>query len=289
MTTTTLTVATIGHVDNGKSSFLSRIVYPEHNGDPNRLDTLDEEKERGMTQEFSTHDIEGITFIDTAGHHGFIRSNIEAYMTIPIDVALIICSLRRGEFLSGFECRNSNDQPPLRDQLLLLRSTGVKRAIIVFTKMDLDTLILEDQANILAPLQAFLKFIQMKTIAVHSVSSKTGQGIEDVLGTIRAMTPSKKVAHSPPVVGSVFTGKCMMLFIPEKRYLMVQSALIVHSLGHEEECVIEKVKSDTPILKMHKEYPIRFRLRRPMPIGHRVILRLAETTVGYCDVVRVSE
>lgn len=276
-------VAIVGHVDNGKSSLLSKILFPNGTGDTKELDFLPEEAERGITQEYTTHSFEDITFVDTAGHHSFIRSNIKAYTSLPIDLALIICSLRRGEFKAGFEVRGEVTIPPLKEQLLLLRSSGTKRAIIVLTKADLHPSILETDKAIVGPISTFLKNIQMKSIGTIRCSAKSGSGIQDILGVIRLFRPPAPVAPCVPIAMDEFTCKFRILFIPKNRVITVGSIFIAHSNGEEAECILEKVKSPGgPVLKIYEEYVATFSLSRKLSIRDKVILRAPEATIGFC-------
>lgn len=283
-----MNIAIIGHVDNGKSSLLSRILYPEEGGDTSKLDILDEEKERGITQEYSTRQYENLVFVDTAGHKSFIRSNIEAYTSIRIDLALIICSLRKGEFKAGFVTKTNETIAPLKEQLLLVRSSGVKHALIVLTKVDLDPSILESEKTI-DSLQTFLKRIQMKCHQIIKVSSKTGEGIDNLLSSIRSFAPTPAPAPIVPQITDTFAGSFTILFIPVNKIITAGSLFVAHSGGKEAECTLDKIKPPSaPILKQGSSTVVKFVLKTCIPITNLVIIRMPEATIGFCKVTRAN-
>jgi GTPase SAR1 family protein len=276
-------IAIIGHVDNGKSSLLSRILFPNSPGDVKELDFLPEEAERGITQEYTIHKLNHLIFVDTAGHKSYIRSNIQAYTSLPISIALIICSLRRGEFDSGFSFKGGVVLPSLREQLLLLRSGGTKKVIIVFTKADLDSSILEDEETILKPLQLFLKHIQIKIINKIRCSAKTGEGISSLIELCNSI-PIKSFPDRKIVLRKIFVGKFRILFIPKNKLITAGCTFILHSNGNEAEAVLEKVKSNHPILCLYKEYIVQFVLNQSILMDEKVIVRTSDTTIGFCTI-----
>lgn len=287
----TYNIAVVGHVDNGKSSLLSRILFPDAEGDPLKLDILEEEKDRGITQEYSCHSWKDFTFIDTAGHRSFIRSNIIAYTSTDIHLALVICSLRKGEFEAGFTAKSGDMIPPLKEQLYILRSTGVRDVIIVLTKSDLE--LIEDQTRIIDALRLFFKNIQIKCHATIYVSSKTGEGLQKLLDTIekvrqsssRFLTPVKKQLEFR---SSRFTCKFTILFVPKGKLITTGCTFVAHSGGEEVECVLEKVKPPlkNPVLELYKEYIVRFVLEKDILLTKRIIIRTSSCTVGYCSKIR---
>lgn len=286
-------VAIIGHVDNGKSSLLSRIIYPDKGGNISELDFLEEEAATGNTFEYSIHKAaQEISFVDTAGHVCFIRSNIEAYTKLPISVALIVCSLRRGEFEAGFLSKEER-LSPLKEQILLLRCSGVRSAVVVLTKADLESSLKDDEENILAPLQSFLQSIQIKCIHKAVCSAKNGSGIDDLfsyLCSIQAPTPASisTILVGPGPLRCAFR----ILFIPKGKVITAGCIFMAHGQGKESACALHEVcgevrKGDmlhlkTPVLSLYKEYMVILVLKKKMPVTKRIILRLSNTTVGYC-------
>lgn len=276
--------AIVGHVDNGKSSLLSRILYPDSSGDPHLLDTLQEEKERGITQEYSLHELpdSGITFIDTAGHQSFIRSNIEAYTKYRISVAVVVCSLRRGEFEAGFKTRGGTHIPSLKEQLLLLRSCGVSSVIIALTKCDLSSDLLIEEDYVVRNILPFFKNIGVKCESVIRTSSSSGEGISNLLAAIALRKREARNEVEQYSTAREFACRFRILFIPEGRVLSIGSTFAVHSGGEEATAVLERIGGNNVIVVPGVDYVGKFSLDRSIPIRNRIILRLAEATVGFC-------
>lgn len=283
----------VGHVDNGKSSLLSRILFPDKNGDPYELDTLQEEKDRGITQEYSMHTKDNITFIDTAGHQSFIRSNIQAYTSYPISLAVIVCSVRRGEFESGFKKRSDVHLPSLKEQLILLKCCGVNSTIIVLTKTDLrDDLKVKDDV-IVKPLIYFLKQIGVKNSTVISTSATTGEGIDVLLRTLSSLDiPEFK---SPPIKQlnipiHEFVCSFRLVFIPEGTLFTKGSHIMIHSGGEEVEGIVEVIKSNDVVMKPYTDYSCKFKLLTGLHIiGKRFICRVSHSTVGFCKNIGIPK
>lgn len=139
-------IAFIGHVDAGKSTLCGQILV--HTGTVDKqlinkykkesgnflswiTDTLDEEREKGKTQDINIMEFKtpkrSYTIIDTPGHRGFVPQMINGISRA--DVAILIISARTGEFESGFNGGQTTEH------LLIARSFGIKYVLIAVNKM----------------------------------------------------------------------------------------------------------------------------------------------------------
>ncbi|KAB5594287.1 Eukaryotic peptide chain release factor GTP-binding subunit [Ceratobasidium theobromae] len=149
-----LNVVFIGHVDAGKSTmggqllFLSGMVdkrtmekYEREAKEAGReswylswaLDSTPQERSKGKTVEvgrayFET-DARRYTILDAPGHKTFVPSMISG--AAQADVAILVISARKGEFETGFERGGQT-----REHVMLVKTTGVSRIVVVINKMD---------------------------------------------------------------------------------------------------------------------------------------------------------
>ena len=144
----------IGHVDAGKSTLCGNILCLTGNVDSRALskhkkeakelnreswhyayvmDSSDEEKAKGKTvdiakEHFKTEKRQ-YTILDAPGHKSYVPNMING--AILADVAILVVSARVNEFEAGFQ-----KQGQTREHVLLAKSLGVSRLIVVINKMD---------------------------------------------------------------------------------------------------------------------------------------------------------
>jgi peptide chain release factor subunit 3 len=149
-----LNVVFIGHVDAGKSTmggnilFLCGMVdkrtmekYEREAKEAGReswylswaLDSTPLERSKGKTVEigrayFET-DARRYTILDAPGHKTYVPSMISG--AAQADIALLVISARRGEFETGFERGGQT-----REHIMLVKTAGVNKVIVVINKMD---------------------------------------------------------------------------------------------------------------------------------------------------------
>jgi peptide chain release factor subunit 3 len=144
----------MGHVDAGKSTmgghilFLTGMVdkrtmekYEQEAKELGReswylswaLDLNQEERDKGKTTEYGrgafTTEKRRYTIIDAPGHRNYIPSMIEG--ASQADFGILVISARKGEFETGFERDGQT-----REHVLLAKTAGVKRIVMVINKMD---------------------------------------------------------------------------------------------------------------------------------------------------------
>lgn len=149
-----LNLAVVGHVDNGKSTLVGKLLIELGAVDPKLLeeskkqakelgketfefafllDTSREERERGVTIDPSHKKIDTkkyeFTIIDLPGHRDFIKNMITG--ATQADCAILVVSARPGEAETALGPEGQG-----REHLILLRSLGVGQIIVAVNKMD---------------------------------------------------------------------------------------------------------------------------------------------------------
>ncbi|MFT4709133.1 MAG: selenocysteine-specific elongation factor, partial [Planctomycetota bacterium] len=114
-------IGTAGHIDHGKSTLVRALTGV----DPDRLK---EEKERGMTIDLgfapmTLSDGRTVGLVDVPGHEKFIRNMVAGATGIDL-VALVVAA-------------DDGVMPQTREHLAILEMVGVKRGLIVLTKIDM--------------------------------------------------------------------------------------------------------------------------------------------------------
>jgi peptide chain release factor subunit 3 len=149
-----LNVVFIGHVDAGKSTaggqilFLSGQVddrtiqkYEKEAKDKSReswymayiMDTNEEERVKGKTVEVGRAHFETehtrFTILDAPGHKSYVPNMISG--ASQADIGVLVISARKGEFETGYEKGGQT-----REHVLLAKTLGVAKLVVVINKMD---------------------------------------------------------------------------------------------------------------------------------------------------------
>jgi peptide chain release factor subunit 3 len=149
-----LNIVFVGHVDAGKSTmggnllFLTGMVdkrtmekYEKEAKEAGRetwylswaLDSTPQERAKGKTVEVGRAYFETTarryTILDAPGHKTFVPSMISG--AAQADVAILVISARKGEFETGFERGGQT-----REHIMLIKTAGVTKLVVVINKMD---------------------------------------------------------------------------------------------------------------------------------------------------------
>jgi peptide chain release factor subunit 3 len=197
-----LNIVFVGHVDAGKSTmggnllFLTGMVdkrtmekYEKEAKEAGRetwylswaLDSTPQERAKGKTVEVGRAYFETTerryTILDAPGHKTYVPSMISG--AAQADVAILVISARKGEFETGFEKGGQT-----REHIMLIKTAGVTKLVIVINKMD-DSTVEWDQSRydeIKAKLTPFVRgagFNPKTDVNFLPVSAFTGLNLKD--------------------------------------------------------------------------------------------------------------
>ena len=208
----------IGHVDHGKSTTVGRILYDtgalseqelrklkeeaERVGKPTfefafTMDTLKEERERGVTIDISHKDFQTakyyFTIIDAPGHKDFVKNMITG--ASQADAAVIVCSAKEGI------------QPQTKEHAFLAKVLGIQQIIIAVNKMDAVNYDRVKYEDLKAQLTTVLKNVGFKMDTVPFVPISAYEGVN-----IAKKSPDKTPWYTGPSLVEAFD----MFTVPKK-------------------------------------------------------------------------
>lgn len=163
-------VGTAGHIDHGKTTLIKALTGRE-------TDTLKEEKERGISINlgFTFFDLPSgkrAGIIDVPGHEKFIKNALAGVSSI--DVVLLVIAADEGIM------------PQTKEHFEILQLLNIKKGIIVLTKADMvDSEWLELMKE---EVKEYFQGTFLKNSPIHAVSSKTGEGIAELISDIDKAT-----------------------------------------------------------------------------------------------------
>lgn len=159
-------VGTAGHVDHGKSALIEALTGKN----PDRLEV---ERRRGMTTELGFGELELpggklVGLVDVPGHAHYLRAMVQG--ATGVDVALLVVSAVEGVM------------PQTREHVRVLELLGVTHMVVALTMRDLA----DDEIAMLAELdiEAFLEGTVFAGASIVPVSSKTGEGLGELLAVL---------------------------------------------------------------------------------------------------------
>jgi selenocysteine-specific elongation factor len=161
-----VTVGTAGHVDHGKTALIKALTGID-------TDRLKEEKERGISIElgFAYLDLPSgvrVSVIDVPGHERFIKNMLAGVG--GIDLVLLVVAADEGVM------------PQTREHLDIINLLGVRRGVVVISKIDLVDLewlelVKEDVTN-------HLRGTSLEGAPLIAVSAITGEGLNDLVAAL---------------------------------------------------------------------------------------------------------
>lgn len=156
------TVGIAGHIDHGKTTLTKTLTGID-------TDRLKEEKERNISIEtgfahFQLPSGHTVGIVDVPGHERFIRQMISG--VAGIDLVLLLIAADEGVM------------PQTREHLDILNLLGIKKGVIVVSKVDL----VEEEFRdlVIDEIKETVKDTFLEYAPIVSVSSKTGEGIEEL-------------------------------------------------------------------------------------------------------------
>lgn len=177
-------VGTAGHVDHGKSALIEALTGKN----PDRLEV---ERRRGMTTELGFGELELpsgklVGLVDVPGHAHYLRAMVQG--ATGVDVALLAVSAVEGVM------------PQTREHVQVLELLGVTRMVVALTMRDLA----DHEIAALAELdvEAFLDGTVFAGASIVPVSSKTGEGLDELLTTLDNTVCSCWSEHLEATAGS---------------------------------------------------------------------------------------
>lgn len=166
-------IGTAGHIDHGKTTLIKALTGRD-------TDRWEEEKRRGITIDlgftyFDLPDGNKAGIIDVPGHEKFIKNMLAG--VIGMDLVLLVIAADEGMM------------PQTVEHLNILELLGVKKGIVVLTKVDLTDpewleLVKDD-------IREGLKGTFLENAPMAEVSSKTGFGIERLVNIISEQTETQ--------------------------------------------------------------------------------------------------
>lgn len=292
-----------GHVDAGKSTLCGHLLYKlgvfsEHDLEvadraaqerklgtwkyAYLLDILSDEQERGKTRDYcETHVVvNGQTwvFVDTPGHHAFLRHMIEG--AEGASVALWVVSMRPSETEKSLSDT---------EHMSMLRCLGIQHVVVVLNKCDLldDVEALIDVQTKASQITKSFGYIS-KHVSYCKVSGWTGEGLvtpgrwggASLVDTLASIQPPK-VEDIPAVTTQSLTLKGM---VTGTNQLLTAGALVVlQGGGRTLDVEVEYVStlSKKPFARTGEQATLTLRILQGDVTFHtkRFVLRNGDTTV----------
>ncbi|HYR74367.1 MAG TPA: selenocysteine-specific translation elongation factor [Pyrinomonadaceae bacterium] len=159
-------VGTAGHIDHGKTALVRALTGID-------ADRLPEEKRRGITIDIGFADLDlgevRVGFVDVPGHEKFVKNMLAGAHGIDV-VALVIAA-------------DESVMPQTREHFDICRLLGISCGLVVITKKDL---VDEELLQLVSAEAAELTSGSfLEDAPVVAVSSRTGEGIEELKQTLR--------------------------------------------------------------------------------------------------------
>lgn len=175
-------IAVMGHIDHGKSSLLDYI----------RKSNVVAGEAGGITQHVSAyiamHNDRPVTFLDTPGHEAF--EAIRARGAAAADIAILVVAADEGVM------------PQTSEALAAIKDAGIP-FVIAITKIDKNNADIERTKTSLLEHEIFLEDMG-GDIAYMPVSSKTGEGVSELLDLVLLTADLAEITADPSVSATGF-------------------------------------------------------------------------------------
>ncbi len=159
-------IGTAGHIDHGKTALVRALTGID-------ADRLPEEKRRGITIDIGFADLDlgdvRVGFVDVPGHERFVKNMLAGAHGIDV-VALVIAA-------------DESVMPQTREHFDICRLLDVRKGLVVLTKKDLvDEELLQ---LVRSETQELVAGSFLENAPIVAVSSRTGEGVEELKGILR--------------------------------------------------------------------------------------------------------
>lgn len=175
-------VVVMGHIDHGKTTLLDFI----------RKTGVAQREAGGITQSIGayeiTHNSKSITFIDTPGHEVF--SKMRARGANVADLAILVVAADDGV------------KPQTKESIEILNQAKTP-FIVAINKIDKNNADIEKAKNDLAQNGVLLEG-NGGNISWHTISAKTGEGVNELLDLILLSAELEQLTYNPNLSGSGF-------------------------------------------------------------------------------------
>ncbi len=226
-------LGTAGHIDHGKTLLVTALTGID-------TDRLKEEKERGITIElgFAYLDLpngQRIGIVDVPGHERFVKHMVAGAGGIDI-VALIIAA-------------DEGVMPQTREHLDICTLLGVKRGLVVLTKIDLVDQELKELS--MEDIKDFTKGTFLEGSRIIPVSAVTGEGIEELILALEKLV--EQVGERPS--GGLFRLPIDRVFTIKGFGTVVTGTLVSGkvTIGEAVEILPKGLKAKVRGLQVHNE------------------------------------
>ncbi|MBI2046119.1 MAG: GTP-binding protein [Parcubacteria group bacterium] len=168
-------IVVMGHIDHGKSTLLDYI----------RKTNIVEKEAGGITQHISAYEVahgeRTITFLDTPGHEAF--SSMRECGVCAADIAVLVVSAEDGVKAQTLEAEKT------------IRTSGIPY-LVALSKIDKPNANIEKAKQSLAENNIFVEGYG-GDIPIVALSSKTGEGIDELLETILLVADMNTLTGDP--------------------------------------------------------------------------------------------
>lgn len=330
MSSEAITFTFVGHVDHGKSTLAGHLLYKsqyiteeefdkiERKAQQDKmtsqkysriLDIFQEEQEKGKTHEFTniefTHDNTKFELIDTPGHKQFIRSMISGiFKSDTSPIGCLVVSAIPNEFESGFE------RGQTKEDIVLLRSVGIDKLIILINKMDKIKWDQKLYTEYVSKITKHAKNFNFKVIASVPTAGFDGIGLTDndkypdwykgdclINAIIRAhKVQSDATKHDPTIYAtkSIIASFTIFSSVP---LITIGYKGICHYFGGEVEFEIKSLTktksqkdSNKNIGKLYEKLEVVLDLEKIIDIskGSKLLFRDNENTIGFGALLKLK-
>ncbi len=161
-----LVLGTAGHIDHGKTALIKALTGAD-------TDRLKEEKDRGISIELGYAELvlpsgTKLSVVDVPGHERFVRNMVAG--ATGIDIFMLVVAA------------NDGVMPQTREHMAIIEMLAIPRGVVAITKTDLvDEEMLE---LVRADVEDYLSGSSYADTPLVAISSKTGQGLPELLGLL---------------------------------------------------------------------------------------------------------